>query len=150
MQGRATLPEVLLPDAASDDSGGTLLLPLPFLGGRHGLLNIGNTCFLNAALQPLLHTQPLMHLLTSLPALVPVAASAASPQQKQVAEEFTAIARRVWARDVEGVVRQLTPKVTTAVLLCFSRQSAQAPCSRDATLTPARLFKAIGEVCSHL
>lgn len=89
MQGRAVLPDVPSEDAAVELPGstpaavsGTVLLPLPSLGGRHGLLNIGNTCFFNAALQPLLHTEPLMHLLLSSPPLVSVAASAASPQQK--------------------------------------------------------------------
>jgi hypothetical protein len=113
MQGRAVLPDILPDSDTSVEasggnaviSSGTILLPLPPLGGRHGLLNIGNTCFFNAALQPLLHTEPLMHLLLSSPPLVPVTASVASPQQKAVAEEFVTIARRVWARDVEGAVR---------------------------------------------
>jgi hypothetical protein len=65
-----------------------------------------------------------MHLFVSLPPLVPVAASAASPQQKAVAEEFAVIARRVWARDAEGAVRPLTSEYTAASKSCNSHAYA--------------------------
>ncbi len=109
MQGGASLPDVLTSDDNPSSPAAEIipcLLPLPSMGGRHGFVNIGNTCFLNAALQPLLHSEPLMHLMAAPHDLVPIGCPPASPQQKAVAEEFAVIARRVWARDKEMSVRQ--------------------------------------------
>jgi uncharacterized UBP type Zn finger protein len=100
MQGGATLPDFqearLQDDGQSRVADEPCLLPLPHLGGRHGLLNLGNTCFLNAALQTLLHTEPLIHLMTSDHVLATASSSSSStPEQRAVAAEFTTIARRM-------------------------------------------------------
>jgi hypothetical protein len=99
MQGGATLPEIqeasLQDDGQSHVVDDPCLLPLPHLGGRHGLLNLGNTCFLNAALQTLLHTEPLIHLMTSDLALAS-SSSSSTPEQRAVAAEFATIARRMF------------------------------------------------------
>ncbi len=122
MQGGATLPDVLVTDdGQASVANETCLMPLPATGGRYGFANIGNTCFLNAALQPLLHTEPLMHLLIADPPLARISSPSASPQQKAVAEELSTIARHVWARNVEASVRHSSNQINTGFRLHISR-----------------------------
>jgi ubiquitin C-terminal hydrolase len=111
MQGATFIPEVDQSILAVEASPAPVaidpcLLPLPSMGGRHGFANIGNTCFFNSAIQPLLHIEPLMHLMMFEPSLIACQQSPGSSKQRAVAEEFALIAKRVWARDCEGMVRQ--------------------------------------------